>query len=231
MTSFRLLLICSCSAFVLAACGGDTSSPGAADAADDTDNTSDCAAICDAKVAECGTPPGSEDPCPMLCASLTTEGELSCLAQSSCLELAEDFERGEVPCDGESGTQADCNLDDPPRCEGNAVVTCVDIAGMPTPSTETCGMYEACEDGACVSTLECLPLDARDCDALNDGSGPGQCCEGTVCFGEIDSSGEQYHRCCVQVDSGDACTEDADCCGHNPDNEFTPRCVGNVCTF
>ncbi|HET6610779.1 MAG TPA: hypothetical protein VFG83_02270 [Kofleriaceae bacterium] len=60
--------------------------------------------------------------------------------------------------------------------------------------------------------------------------GPGQCCEGSVCFGEIDSNGDSYHRCCVPLDSDDTCTEDAECCGYNPEAGVTPRCLNSHCT-
>lgn len=232
MTCFRLpLVLFVCALLGLAACGGDDSGDPGRGSPDAGDVASGCAALCAAKVSECGSPPGGGDPCQPLCASLTTQAELSCLGESSCLELAEQFERGEVPCDGATDTSGECELGDPPRCEGDAVVTCVEIAGMPATSTTRCGTDEACEDGECVSTAMCLPLDARDCDPLNDGIGPDQCCEGTVCFGEIASDGERYERCCVAVDSDDACTDDPDCCGHDPDSPLSPICSDGRCTF
>ncbi len=237
LSAFRRGLPLAALAVLLAspACGGssDPDDDGGAvdDGSDDDGDGSDdggdgdggasCASICADTIDECGAPPGGGDPCPTLCASLTTAAEVSCLASSSCDELAEQFERGEIPCDG-AEPPGDCDPSDPPRCEGNAVVTCEVIAGMPAVSTETCGSDETCEDGACVSSSECLPLDTRDC---NDG----ECCEGTVCFGEIDPGGEQYTRCCAALLSDDPCEEDADCCGHDPTADYTSRCLGGLC--
>ncbi|HTE52543.1 MAG TPA: hypothetical protein VK698_16940 [Kofleriaceae bacterium] len=231
LSGFRCALSLATIALLLAspACGGssdadddgDEVGDGDGDSGGDEGGATSCASICADRIDECGAPPGGEDPCPTLCESLTTAGEASCLESSSCGELAEEFERGEIPCDG-AGESEDCDPSDPPRCEGNDVVTCEVIAGMPSVSTETCASDETCEDGVCVSSAECLPLDTRDC---NDG----ECCEGAVCFGEISPSGESYTRCCASLMSEDACEEDADCCGYDPGADYTSRCIGGLC--
>lgn len=233
LSAFRFALPLATLALLLAspACGGSSDpeddgaevDDGDGDGGDedgDGDGAASCASTCADTIDECGAPPGG-DPCPTLCESLTTAAEVSCLASSSCDELAEELERGEIPCDG-AEPPGDCDPSDPPRCEGNDVVTCEVIAGMPAVVTETCGSDETCEDGACVTSAECLPLDTRDC---NDG----ECCEGTVCFGEIDPGGEQYTRCCASLLSDDPCEEDADCCGHDPTADYTSRCLGGLC--
>jgi hypothetical protein len=234
VSAFRCALPLATIALLLAspACGGSSDDDGDGDEVGDGDGTGDgdgdgdgaasCASTCADTIDECGAPPGGGDPCPTLCESLTTAGEVSCLESSSCDELADQFERGEIPCDG-AGESGDCDPSDRPRCEGNAVVTCEVIAGMPAVSTETCASDETCEDGACVTTAECLPLDTRDC------SFAGGCCEGTVCFGEISPTGEEYTRCCASLLSEDPCEEDADCCGHDPTADYTSRCIDGLC--
>lgn len=230
--------VCLGSALVFAGCGGGGSSAPSGDVDASGGSSSACEEVCAGKLAECGMPPGSGDPCALACASLTTSGEVACLSESSCLDLMESYDRGEIPCDGADGNGGGdvdgggggaCEVGDPPRCDGNAVVTCEDIGGRPTVSTTTCPMYNECQDGECVSTLECLPIDARDCDPLNSGYGPGQCCDGAVCFGSYDENGEMFHRCCISSATDVACTEDAECCGYDPDAAFTFRCIGGVC--
>lgn len=206
---------------VLLACrsGSDSSSDGGGP-------PPSCTSTCARRLSECGPPPGG-DPCALVCASLTTTSELACLASSSCEELAERFERGEIPCDGtgatDAGTErdagggADCDPSDAPRCEGNAVITCEVIAGRPSEVSSTCSGGASCVDGECVAPT-CEPLGTLGCTPASN------CCAGTVCFSEIDDT-----RCCVPADESEPCGSDADCCGHDPGATFTARCFATGC--
>lgn len=186
-----------------------------------------CPSTCAARLSECGGPPGGGDPCAMVCAALTTATELACLSSSSCRALADEYERGRIPCDGTAGSDAGvardaaggaCDPSDPPRCEGNSVVTCEEVAGSPTVVTSACSGGATCEAGECIAPA-CDPLGTRGCT-----SGGGDCCAGTVCSFETSDT-----RCCVPADESEPCAADADCCGHDPSSVLTARCFSTGC--
>ena len=209
-----------------------------------------CMATCEAKGTTCGAAAEVAAFCPGLCEQLTSAAQVSCLNATSCDALGEAIGRGEIPCltpsgpavdagatggprdSGTGGSSGACDPRDPARCDGNVVVTCEEVAGVPATVRRTCSTFATCERGECVEDTSCLAFDERDCSSSS--IGPNRCCDGLTCFGEIGSGGDRYQRCCVP--SGGTCDRHTDCCGFSQaifdiDPRGTPGCHGLVCGY
>jgi hypothetical protein len=138
-----------------------------------------------------------------------TEARLRCIVGLGCAQIVEEL-RDQSVCGGSSsgpgnndggGGNASCTLGDAPKCDGNKLVTCKEVAGRPVRQSETC--ESSCKGGKCVPAYEaCEPYSvsaAEPCRSpctvkVTEGGrsyctaacGPsGACPSGTRCEGSI----------------------------------------------
>lgn len=158
---------------LLTACGGTTTKEGENDddemiVINNGENGSadgmtgpdlDCAEVCPEKEAECGAPEGAFR-CSTTCSALTP-GEVECLNDSSCMELAT-AESVEELCEGAQRSNSSSNgstngsqdggnggsCDFAAKCEGDELVTCEE--GDLGTVTERMRCSAGCEDAECV---------------------------------------------------------------------------------
>jgi len=174
-----------------------------------------CDARCAAKASDCGAPASIlPQVCATMCGGIPTEDQARCLETESCDVLQQSFLGGALPCGiGQDGGGDDGGGDDgggacegePSYCDGDELVSCVEIAGRAVEQRETCAA--GCAAARCRHFAElCDPgfeggqgCDRDECDrsdvVIVDGAryctsscGPDEACpSGTECFWPTES--------------------------------------------
>lgn len=180
-----------------------------------------CQSRCETKAVECGA--FSEQAALFcqseICSYQPLESELACMESGTCSDL-DVFADPEAmdPCGirdtsnggsnngttpGNNGTTpgnngGGCTLGDDPYCDGDVLVSCVEIAGAPATQRETCGV--SCEDGECIEAWTlCEPK-------FSDGAG---CADECNASGTVSVNGNTY--CTSRCGSNGECPDGTEC--------------------
>ncbi len=205
-----------------------------------------CGARCQDKAAKCGAPGAiAIQTCADLCGKSPTEAQLICLEGESCQSLMGAMGSGGSVCDigvpggssttptgttDASGTQQSCTPGTAPKCDGDWLVSCKEISGVPAVERLKCGFR--CKSAECIHSYTlCKPK-------WSEGSACSDDCDGGAVY-----TGDHGRYCTSTCGPEDQCPAGHGCkkgtpstcvptCNSSDDcaaKDFFPSCKEGMC--